>query len=329
MPLPPHLDVRFEPDAARSRRLDARMRARLGDSLRYVIERAADALPPPSGWQAFLARLDAGPVDPQAFGAYYELVLAIDDGDLEQAAQLLAVIASAPARASGITLRSLADPDGCPVSRRYARLVDTDVRWPLRIAPPDPAVAEVARRGVLEALAFLERVHPALAGELEALLAEIVLARSEGSTEYDFDGVSSFMLWGGLVLNAGSHETLLERVEVLAHESGHNLLFGFASDGPLLENDDEARFPSPLRSDPRPLDGIYHATYVTARMHHVLRHLLEASALAPDDRRSAEAKLEVHAKNFADGLQVLERHARLTPVGEAALGAAVAYMRSP
>jgi hypothetical protein len=49
-------------------------------------------------------------------------------------------------------------------------------------------------------------------------------------------------------------------VQMLAHESSHNLLFGFSADESLVENSPEELFPSPLRMDPRPMDGICHAT---------------------------------------------------------------------
>ena len=59
----------------------------------------------------------------------------------------------------------------------------------------------------------------------------------------------------------------LDMVQALAHESAHLLLFGMCADGPLLENaNDDHRYSSPLRTDSRPMDGIVHATFVTARM---------------------------------------------------------------
>jgi HEXXH motif-containing protein len=322
-----HHRIPFAPDVARARRLDERMRARLGESLRHVLGRSRGILAAPPGLDAFLVRLADGPVDPQAFGAYYELVLAIEDAEHEAAEALLAEIADAPRRAPDPLVRELGDPDTCPRSRRYARLTDTDPDWPLRIVAPAPETAATSRALVADALALIRRAHPALAGEIAALIGEIVLARSAETTRGEsFDGVSSFMLWGGLVLHAGSHATRLEMVEVLAHESAHTLLFGLACDGPLLENDDEERFASPLRRDPRPLDGIYHATFVTARMHHALRHLLDVGAIEAEQDAWVCARLEAHRKHFDEGLGVLERHARLTGVGTAALQAAREYM---
>jgi hypothetical protein len=302
------------------------MRTRLAESLRYVVAQAGGALPIPPALEGFLERLVRGPVDPQAFGAYYELVLALEDDEIGQAVALLDEIAVA--RSSGeLEIRSLVDPDLCRLSRRYRRLIDTDPSWPLELVPPDPASVESTREHIGRALARLDRSHPELAGELRALIREIVLASAASTRRGEtFDGVSSFMLWGGLVLRAGSHVSELEMLEALAHEGAHSLLFGLSTDGPMLANDDVERFPSPLRRDPRPLDGILHATFVTARMHHALRHLRDVEALAPDERDWVGGRLEAHAKNFEEGLAVIDAHARLTPAGAAALGAARSYM---
>ncbi|MGH0029065.1 MAG: aKG-HExxH-type peptide beta-hydroxylase [Myxococcota bacterium] len=320
--------IGFAPDGTRALRLDARMRERLGDSLRYVLEQAGDRLPPPEGLDAFLARLAAGPVDTQAFGAYYELVLALDAGDLASARSFLTEVATAPSRGADLVVRPLSDPEVGGFSRRYRRLVDTDPSWPLVIGPPDPREADATRVRIADAFDLLDAAHPELAAELRGLLGEIVLARAEpGGAGEQFDGVSCFMLWGGLVLRAGGHESTLEMVEALAHEGAHNLLFGLATDGPLVANDDRERFASPLRSDPRPLDGIYHATFVTARMHHALTHLLSVGALDAGQRAAAEASLEAHVKHFDEGIAVVDGRMRLTEMGTATMQSARDYMR--
>lgn len=57
-------------------------------------------------------------------------------------------------------------------------------------------------------------------------------------------------------------------------------------------------------------------------MHHALRHLRDADALDAEQRDWVEARLETHAKHFAEGLSVVDGHAQLTPVGHQALAAA-------
>jgi HEXXH motif-containing protein len=304
------------------------MRARLVDSLRYVVAEIRGLLELPDGFDDFLARLARGPVSAHAFGAYYELVLAVEAGDLAGAAVLVRDLANAPARAESLAITALG-PEGDRESDRIRRLFDTDPLAVFELAAPPPAAAEASAARVREALALLDHGHPELAAEIRALVGEVVLASPPSRPGADtFDGASCFMLWGTTLLNACRHATRIAMAEALVHESAHSLLFGFAADGPLVENDDGERFPSPLRVDPRPLDGIYHAAFVSARMHHALARLCDAGVLDTQERAFAAASLLAHVRAFREGLDVIDAHARLTPLGAAVMKNARAYMES-
>lgn len=319
--------VRFAPCAALARRLDARMRARLDQSLRHVLECSAGRLAVPGGLERLFARLGRGPVSPQAFGAYFDLVLAIEADDLAAAEARLAELAGLASPSPGLSVRVLEDPARHPPSGRYQRLIDTDPSARFELRPPAAEDASGCRERIAAALELIEAGHPELAAELSELLREVVLAVGpERDEALIFDGASTFMMWGGIVLNASSHETRLAMVQALAHESAHNLLFGFSADGQLVEDDDGERFPSPLRQDARPLDGVYHAAFVAARMHQAVATLLASGRLGEAEREEARGALAGNAEAWARGVEVVDRHARLTPIGAAALEAARAYM---
>jgi HEXXH motif-containing protein len=302
------------------------MRVRLGQSLRYALAEARGLVAAPADLAAFFARLARGPVSPQAFGAYFELILAIEADDRVAADGFLREIAAAPARGPDLVVTALAAP-GHRESDRIRRLSDTDPTIAFEIAPPAPAAAAAAAARVHDALALLGDGHPELAGEIRALIGEVVLASPPARPGANtFDGASAFMLWGAMLLNAERHQTRIAMAEAIVHESAHSLLFGFAADGPLVENDDDERYRSPLRHDPRPLDGIYHAAYVSARMHHALAHLLGAGVLDATEQTFALASLHAHAKAFAEGVHVVDAHARLTPVGARVMEGARAYL---
>jgi HEXXH motif-containing protein len=144
--------------------------------------------------------------------------------------------------------------------------------------------------------------------------------------EMTFDGVSAYMLWGAVLLNARGQTTVLDTAQALAHESGHNLLFGFCASGSLIENDDGELFSSPLRVDPRPMDGVVHATYVTARMHQTVARLLGSGVLDADQTEAARLDLEMHRRNFATGDEVVREGGRLTVLGLEVMDTARDYM---
>jgi len=123
------------------------------------------------------------------------------------------------------------------------------------------------------------------------------------------------MLWGTVVVNTEAGHGRLAWFDRLVHESGHQLLFGLCADGGLVEDDDGARYPSPLRAEPRPMDGIVHAAFVSARVHGALRRLLAGTALDDGERAAATAACREHARHVEACLLTIDAHARLTELG--------------
>jgi HEXXH motif-containing protein len=293
----------------------------LADSLGYAVTEL-DLLDPEAAprFEQFLVQLRAVAAEPQVFGIYYDLVLALERDERELARRLLDELLTLPAAASGIRLRSLSDLDA--VQRdRYCRQVDTDPETVMRIEPPPEAMTRHCRGRIEEALQLLQHGYPELAQELHAILREVVIAVSpELDPAIEFDGASSFLLWGSIALNARGHATRLDTLEALVHESAHCLLFGLSHAERLLENDQRARYASPLRIDPRPLDGIFHATFVTARVHHTLDTLLRRGALQGAEITQVEQSRAEYSAAFADGAATLEQHASFTDLGRSVFG---------
>jgi HEXXH motif-containing protein len=102
-------------------------------------------------------------------------------------------------------------------------------------------------------------------------------------------------------------------------------LFALSADGPLVENDDKARYCSPLRADPRPMDGIVYAAYVTARMHRAVAQLLDAGVV---NRAEGAASLAAHRRAFNPGWAVVASAGRLSERGRAAMAGACAYVQT-
>jgi hypothetical protein len=318
----------LEPSRARAEAVSERMQARLAESLRYIIAESEGVVPmPKAGLDAFLRRLASGPVSPQVFGAYCDLVLALDADALDEAERLFEEIAAAPNIELGPRIVELAGAGENREANRYHRFANSDPDMPLIIEPPPAEVARKVRRLLDEAFTLVDAGHPDLGQEIRVLIRELVLALgSDNEMGLQFDGISAFMLWGGVILNVSGYKSVLDTVQALAHESGHNLLFGLCVNGPLHDNDDEERYPSPLRRDLRPMDGIVHATYVSARMHQAVQRLLDAGVLNAAQRDEALRANLTTAKGFAMGMETIDRHAKLTDLGRGVMERARRYM---
>lgn len=318
----------FVPDATRGRQVDADVKAGFADSISSVLEALTPLLDLP-GVDAVVERVRDRSVSPSVFGVYTELVEAIQADDLE-AARNLAVQLTGQAAGAAPPLRivTLTDDDlGEGQADRYRRFIDEDPTLGAALPPLTGERFSDGEARVRGALALLDSAAPEVAGEVRSLAREIVLVGKPTDDSAAFDGASSFHLWGALFINTDSYVSRIEIAEALAHESAHALLFGLAGGRTLVENDPDARYSSPLRSDPRPMDGIVHATYVLARMHYVMARLLQSGLLTPEETVAAAEAQRRNASRYIEGIGVIDRHAEWTPAGEAAIAGARAYMR--
>lgn len=313
----------FEPSAERGAALDQRMRERLADTLDYLFSEIGEPLGVGADETSRLtADIRSRGQSPNRFGAYYELVLAVENDDLEAARRLAGELfaGSEPGR---IRVASIEERSEAEVAR-YRRLL---IPEPSMAAQPDPQLLLETLDRTEQAFRLLDRGFPGMAAEIRQLLREIVIAAGpEDPKAPSFDGASSYMMWGAILLNARGQKNVLDTAQALAHESGHNLLFGFCASGSLVENEDEELFSSPLRADPRPMDGVFHATYVVARMHQTLSRLLEAGVVPESEMEAALADLKAHRRNFDAGDQVIRESGKLTALGAEVIETARAYM---
>ena len=318
----------FGPDAARAAALDQRVRGALADSLNEI----ADAIGPRVGFAVadaapLIEAIRRGPVSPGVFAIYTDLVEAAlrdDAAEARACAQALPHALVVPPRR--LLLVTLTDHDlGAGQTARYRRLIGDGVDVALPMDPVDAAEAARAAVSIGSAMALLDAGAPEIAAELRAAVAQVVLVHSAApagdSEALVFDGASSFYLWGAVFINSLRQKSRAAMAVALVHEAAHGLLFGMTLGAPLVENDPAERYASPLRYDPRPMDGLVHATYVLARMIDCLRRLIASQALADEEQAWARDALARHQCDFAAGLATVTAAARFTPAGGAAFSA--------
>jgi hypothetical protein len=318
----------FTPDPIRAAALDRRMHRELADSIAHLDEVSAPIVPHDgNACQKILGQLRSGLVfPPVTFLRYYQLTLALLAEKHEQAnACWEALLQSVPMSSTGL-IRPLMEPFDNETLSIFKLVGSQDAKIDIGILPPTTGEWESFRERYQAGRAMLEHLVPELAGEIQAIVHEVYVVAGDRSRTMQFDGGSHFQLWGGLYLNAHFHPTPQAIVEVIAHESAHGLLFGFCTDDPLVLNNDDELFRSPLRKDPRPMDGIYHATFVSARMHYALSALLERGSWAADERAALEMAREADRRNFFAGLGVFDAHGKPSELGRELMEGARGYM---
>lgn len=318
----------FYPSETIVQKFDQTTRERLADSLTYLADVCSEAFKlPPLKLDQTLDRIRTQSILPETLAAYYELVHAIQNNDFDFAESLFQEILESKPAGEVLEVIPFRPADTDRRSKRYLNQVDTDPENPFNIFPATQDDFDRAEQLINEALDLLKTESPALFEEIKALLKRVMIG--SGPTEkglHTFDGASAPGLWGAIILNATEPKDVVDMAQTLAHESCHNLLFGYCIDDRLVNNSDEERHRSPLRIDPRPLDGIYHATFVLARMHYAVATIALSQKLSPELKQKAQQEMKDRQQGFYDGLSTLNKHADYTQQGKTLIDAAERYM---
>lgn len=319
----------FPPDPARGAALYSEVKDRLSDTFRQIADASRSvAKIDEDGFADFLKQIRCvRRISPRFFARYFDILDAVSHDDIDRVSALFAALREVEDCSSDVALRNLTDDHlGTGNAALYRRWADADPENPLPLnaltAEEFGRISGIAR----EAFALLDAGAPEAVGEIRSLLEEIVFAKGDADGKIAFQGISSFCLWGAILMNAEGHKTALEFLQTLVHEGSHMHLFGVALDTPLVLNDDDERYKSPLRFDPRPMDGIYHAVYVSARMHYALIRLLASGVLSPTQADQARTACLTHVKSFREGLETVESKGKLTELGQGLMSEAERYM---
>lgn len=324
-------DLSFLPDGQRAIGLDRQIRSDLGASLDHLCACSAGIVPYDSvAIQRMIAGLRNGArYGPAAFGLYTDLVFALHQQDLARAGFLFNQLALLAPQHELHQILPFDDPALTSHREHFLTLMEF-------VAGGDGTLAAVEVEPLASFLAdhhwAMDRLScdlPELAAEIRAVVAQVILVWvPDSGDQLVFDGGSSPMLWGGLFLNVARRRTPLELLEVLVHESAHLLLYAFCQHEPLVLNDEAERYPSPLRADPRPMEGIFHATWVSARMAHAMEILSRSVDLGDALRHQALEAMKADRANFLAGEAVIRAHGQLTSTGRRLIVAATAAMGS-
>ena len=309
--------------------LDLNMRLGLARSLAYVFEESQPFLNIDSSIvNTALEQIRAAKTHPGVFARYYDLVFAINNQDLQQAQKLVDELLDDAIQAS-------VDFHIIPYSEeilgedyeRFPRLAYAGFSAANPMGSPDQALFESHKDKLEQAIEIVREVDSNLVDELESLVSRIIVAvnNSAQMSVRRFGGVTSFMTWGAIFINAESYKTLHQCVDFIVHELTHCVLFGLASEQPLVLNHPSESYPSPLRSDLRPMDGNFHATLVCARLVEFMTKWRMHPSVDDDLSRWLDDKIQGYQQALSKGVEVIRRHGKLSDTGRDLLESAARY----
>ncbi|MEN3975404.1 HEXXH motif-containing putative peptide modification protein [Emcibacter sp. SYSU 3D8] len=303
-PLPEHLCARVVPGAVGA--VHAFYRGRVLASLAALVESASRTIPGHQGLTARLPEDTSEALSPYLYYLNYRLLAAMKAGDRDAVSDLLDGFAAMPGaafQAAGLTIDNLHDQ---PWHALMARDMVADDGDGAEVFAAAPARIKAARGPIVEALALVDRCHPAIAAEIRSLVCAITLF--DGKV---IGGSTDVRVFGNVFLRLPERgqDPVAYYADHLIHEAGHLYLNALMAHDPLILNDDSRTYPAPTRADPRPLFGILHATFILARLEAAFATI---AAVAPDPY---EAKLEAVRSQFAHGVATLRAHGKFTELG--------------
>ncbi|MFD1740208.1 aKG-HExxH-type peptide beta-hydroxylase [Cypionkella sinensis] len=269
---------------------------------------------------------DVWPSDPCAFALQDRFRQAAVAGDIEALRSLLqahGTLLAAGDRMAGLQIISWGEArlDTADFALLQSAFQD-DIGLTADLLPPDAQAGAALQRAIPDLLDRLGTVLPAWAQEFRAMVRWVVLAQS---SQGGFAGASAFAAWGAILVNPAVQNDALTLAMTLIHESSHLKLFSAYLDDEIVLNDPDETYASPLRIERRPMNGLYHAAFVLARMACFLDDLRQsgrAEAVLGVAQSGLEVALQAAVSDFGEAYDVIRSHGNLTETGHAIIAAA-------
>ncbi len=297
--------------------IDRLIRQKLAKSLAYVYEKSEQALAiDKHRAEAALQAIRSGRVDPGVFARYYDLVRAVSSGAFPEADKLVAEINALAVTPQTFEIVAFTSEELGEDISRFFRLLFAESRSVRPQGGPQTVDFHTMSSRLEEALQIIRGIDADIGQEIDALVHRLVLMEDEPNDgRASFGGVTSFMIWGALFMNVRAYNSRWDAVQFLVHEITHALIFGLGFDGPLVLNHPSENYPSPLRNDPRPMDGVYHATMVCGRLAYFNRRWLASPDILGDDRELSTAAMQENLEAFRRGAKTIAASARMSDMG--------------
>jgi len=204
-----------------------------------------------------------------------------------------------------LNFSALSRGDAACAQRFFSQEISEDVV----ISPLTDAQHHCIQRSLEKGLIVYQNAFPNFYREFEELVSEILLLNSQRLKQ----GSSADLF--GMIYKSYQHpwKTVADILDLLVHEQSHLYIYLLNHDDRLILNPMD-RFEAPLRKEKRPLIGIFHATFVLARMQYVLKKAHEGRLLPRHEQHDCQTRVTYYQKRFRAGFEVLQKHAQLTPL---------------
>ena len=301
--------------------LGKKAKARLRESLKYIILHSASLLDP-IDVKTFSKRLSAKFLVKKPSGFLYAcnaaLIEAIENQDAATLRFLFTEgIQDLPHSAYPYCPSKLTKLNFDVLSHFEKQLVHQSLLLPL----PDPAAVYPISDSLFkqtcmqidQAFNIIKHINAIAHQEINALISQIIIIHVA-----ELYSGSTFGLLGTAFLAPTETKLyVVDYIEGLLHEAAHILLFMLSIEDELFLNDPNELYQSPIRQDARPMGGIFHAYFVATRVLLFFHQLPDPIDLLSTAEITRAKEIVAQFKHvFLESQKLIAHHAHLTPLGK-------------
>lgn len=301
------------PQKGRAFSLRTNFNLSLIDSFKYLIEVCSDVV----SLESFLAAkktLESLKAEAQLSGylsaMHLNLVQALEQEDIQEIKVLVDELGT-----NNYVVEKLAYTNYSDLSDRrlnnILKIFSRELLEEISLVPLSHEGYEEMKTATQKGFFVLKRSFPDFFQEAQDLISEILFLNGNR-----WRNGSSCDMFGVIYLGfLHKWKTVTDILGFLIHEQSHLYVYLVNNKDALVLNPSE-RHESPLRTEKRPLMGIYHATFVLTRMIHVLREALKLGEIPEEEKSYCQELLDYYQKRAQVGFDILEKNAQMTALGK-------------
>ncbi len=212
------------------------------------------------------------------------------------------------------------------VLQQYKIVLNNDDTLPVNIASISHNKLFQIKYRIKYAEGMLKKCDRSLYQEINTLIQEIIVCRCT-TKNLTFDSGSDFNCYSTTFINGQNDKgSWLFYVESLVHEAAHMHLFAINTEHQLVKNPVTERFSAPLRKDKRSMSGVYHATFVIARILLAFSQILKKSDLTCREENTIINIIKDYRVRFFTSYHLIKKYAVLSGLADKILNDSHQYV---
>lgn len=171
-----------------------------------------------------------------------------------------------------------------------------------------------AKQRLEQGINYLGNSCPKFLENVQALVHNIFFMGSDCPQKHCAFSLTSAVTQGMVFINGEYNPDWVFLLDKYVHEAAHAYLFLINQEELLVLNDPKELYPSPLRQDARPMEGVYHALFVLMSLLYDFSKIMATQALTESDKAEIITLMRMYSDGLERSYTTVMRQGKLTPL---------------